>query len=441
MGIGGSAEAKTLVVKPQGPLASVREAIRQADPGDTIRIEAGVYVGNLRLEKPLALEGVGKPIIRGEGSGSVITVLADGCAIRGLVIERSGRVLVEEDSGILVKSSRNRIEENEIRDVLYGIYLYAAHDNLIRGNRLRGRVELEFGERGNGIHIWNSRGNRIIANAISHMRDGLYLQNASGSLIRENRVFRVRYGLHYMFSDDNTIEGNRFFDNVAGAAIMYSRRIRLRRNIFFRNRGFSSYGLLFQDCDDCVIEGNLIADNAVGIFMEALRRSVFRRNLIATNDVAVYLFSSASENIFTENSFVRNLSLLRVIGRGTTTRWSWQGVGNYWDDYEGFDADGDGIGDVPFRLQDLFERLEGNHPRLRVYLSSAAAEALAFAERAFPIIPGPQEWDPAPLRKPRALWPSEALEIERVPSSRWTFLVPMMMVGISVGLFLWVRKR
>jgi nitrous oxidase accessory protein len=428
-------------VRPQGPVTSVREAIRQAEPGDTIRIEAGVYMGNLRLEKPLALEGVGSPRILGEGSGSVITVLADGCVIRGLVIERSGRALVEEDSGILVKSNRNRIEENEIRDVLYGIYLYAAHDNLIRGNRIRGRTELEFGERGNGIHVWNSSGNRILANTISHMRDGLYLQNASRSLIRENRAFQLRYGLHYMFSDENVIEGNQFFDNVAGAAIMYSRRIRLQRNIFFRNRGFSSYGLLFQDCDDCVIQENLIADNAVGIFMEALRRSLFRRNLIVTNDVAVYLFSSASENVFTENSFVRNVSLLRVIGRGTTTRWSWQGVGNYWDDYRGFDAEGDGIGDVPFRLQDLFERLEGNHPRLRVYLSSAAAEALAFAERAFPIIPEPQEWDPAPLQKPRALWPSEVVGIERAPAPRWGLVAPMAMIGISVSVFLWARRR
>lgn len=393
------AQGKTLVVNPQGPITSVAAAVAQAAAGDLIRIEAGLYTGNLVLDKPLTLEGSGRAIIRGLGRGSVITVLAPGCALRGLIIEHSGGQLIDEDSGILVKSSGNLIENNQLRDVLFGIYLFQADDNTVRRNTIRGRGELGLGERGSGIHIWNSKRNLIADNVITQMRDGMYLQYASQSTIRGNRIFDLRYGLHYMNSDDNTFDENIFHDNVAGAAIMYSRRIRFRRNVFWRNRGFSSYGILFQDCEECWAEENFILDNATGIFMEALRHSVFRRNVIAGNDVALQIFSSVEANLLVENTFVENLSPLRLVGRRTTTRWSSEGRGNFWSDYEGYDLDGDGIGDVPHKIQNVFEYLEGNYPRLRLYLSSPAAQALALAEKLFPILPGSGERDPAPLMK------------------------------------------
>lgn len=378
---------------------SVVAAIAAAQPGDTIRVQAGTYVSDLVLDKPLTLEGVGRPIIRGSGRGSVVVVLADRCTVRGFVIERSGGDLQQEHSGILLKSSHNRVEENELRDVLYGIYLFHSQGNTIRRNVIRGRNELELGERGAGLHLWNSPGNLIEENTIVEARDGMYIQSSHGNLIRRNRIFHLRYGLHYMFSDANQFEDNLFSHNVAGAAIMYSKRIEFRRNAFIHNRGFSSFGILFQDCEECRAEENVIVDNAVGIFLEALRRSTFCRNLIAENDVAMQMFSSADENVFSDNNFIENLSPLHLIGKRTTTRWEQNGRGNFWSDYEGYDLDGDGIGDVPHKIQNVFEYLEGNYPRLRLYLNSPAAQALAVAEKTFPVIQGSPEVDRAPLMK------------------------------------------
>ncbi len=379
--------------------ASIRAALNAASPGDTIRVEAGTYPGVLVIDKPVVLEGVERPVIRGTGKGSVLLLLAGGCKIRGFVIERSGGDLQSEDSGILLKSSDNVVEDNELRDVLYGIYFYHSERNQVRGNVIRGRSELDLGERGAGLHLWNSPNNRLERNTISVMRDGLYIQSSPGNIIRHNRVFDLRYGVHYMFSDGNVFEDNIFSRNVAGAAIMYSKKIEFRRNAFLHNRGFSSFGILFQDCDECLAENNHIIDNATGIFMEALRKSTFCGNVIAQNDVALQMFSSAEENTFSGNNFVENLSSAHIIGRRTTTRWIRDGRGNYWSDYDGYDLDGDGIGDVPHRIQNVFEYLEGNYPRLRLYLNSPAAQALAMAEKAFPVIQGSQEADEAPLAR------------------------------------------
>src|SRR5262249_21761154 len=150
---------------------------------------------------------------------------------------------------------------------------------------------------------------------------------------------------------------------------------------------------------DCLAEENFIISNATGIFMEALRRSTFRNNVIAENDVALQMFSSADENVFTSNNFVANLSPLALIGKNTTTRWQENGRGNYWSDYDGYDLDGDGIGDVPHKVQNIFEYMEGNYPRLRIYLDSPAAQALATAEKTFPVLKSSGEADRAPIIK------------------------------------------
>lgn len=391
--------AATLTVGPAAQFQSIQSAVSHSQSGDVIEVRAGTYYENLLIDKQLSLIGFDRPVVRGKGTGSVVVVTADSCVFRGFRIEHSGGDLQSEDSGILLKSSNNRIEQNELTDILYGIYFYRSRGNLVRGNTIRGRKELESGERGAGLHLWDSPDNIIEDNTISEMRDGMYIQSCNGNQIRRNHVSNLRYGLHYMFSDNNIFEDNFFANNVAGAAIMYSNHIEFRRNAFVHNRGFSSFGILFQECNELIAENNFIVDNATGIFMEALRKTRFRRNVIAQNDVAMQMFSNSDDNVFTENNFVDNLTTLQLIGKRTTTKWSENGRGNFWSGYDGYDMNEDGRGDVPQPVQNVFEYIEGNYPRLQIYLNSPAAKALSVAERTFPVLRGSQELDSAPLMR------------------------------------------
>jgi nitrous oxidase accessory protein len=401
-GITAARAAEWTVRSDQGS-AAIASALERAGPNDVIRVSPGIYHGNLVLNRPVTLLGEGRPVLRGSSEGSVVIVNAASCIIRGFRIEHSGGSLIDEDSGILLRSSNNQLIDNELDDVLFGIYFYRAHANLVRGNVIRGRTEIGAGERGAGLHLWDSHRNTIEGNVISGTRDGMYVQNANHGIIRHNSVSNVRYGLHYMNSDDNVFEDNAFDNNVAGAAIMYSNRIRLQGNRFVHNRGFSSFGILFQDSTRLVAEHNIVSDNAAGLFLEAVRDSVFRGNLIANNDTAIEIFANSERNEFSGNNFVANLTPIRVIGRSTTTRWSSRGQGNYWSDYDGYDLDQDGIGDVPFHIRNLYERMEAGFPRLRLYFDSPAARALVAAERAFPIMRTSRERDEHPLLKPVAL--------------------------------------
>ncbi|MDH3251249.1 MAG: nitrous oxide reductase family maturation protein NosD [Ignavibacteria bacterium] len=428
----------------------LQQMLDRAAPGDTILLAGGVYNGSVVISKRLALLGSGEAVVRGDEQGSVITILADSCLVQGLIVERSGNNLMNDDSGIFVNARHVVVRDNTLRDILFGIYMFKADSNLVANNRIRGRSELEPGQRGSGIHIWNSYYNRFRGNTISEARDGFYVQYAKHTVIEDNTVFNLRYGLHYMYADSNEFLRNTFFQNVAGAAIMYSRNIVFRHNLFTRNRGFSSFGILFQDCHDMVADSNVISDNMVGLFFEATTDNVFRHNIIALNDAAVQMFQNSLNNTFTENNFVGNLTPLLLEGKSTQAQWSRAGRGNYWSSYDGYDMDGDAIGDTPMKIQNVFQYLEGQRPNLRLYLYSPASQALATAASAFPIIDVNSEVDEFPLMRPVDLGSLPAVQAitrihnARLPSGGWQRMWLLMpVVGVCIAGMLYhhrVRK-
>jgi nitrous oxidase accessory protein len=432
--------ANVLVVGPEGQFKTISQAVNAASTADTIRVLPHIYKEDIVLDKQVSLIGEGWPQIHGSGNGSVITVLADGCSIQGLKIQHSGGSLQDEHSGILLKSNQNQIKNNQLEDILFGIYFFHSNGNIVRENTIIGRRGIEVGERGAGLHLWNSENNMIEANIVQYTRDGLYIQNSPGTKIKENRISNLRYGVHFMYSDFNEFEGNTFSDSMAGAAIMYSTNIILNRNLFVRNRGFSSFGILLQDCRNCVTEENLIADNGTGIFLEAVKDGKFRNNIIAENNLALQIFSNSERNQFTGNNFIDNLSPLQIVGRRTSTQWNLSGKGNYWSDYDGYDMNEDGIGDIPQKIQNVFEYMEGNYPRIRLYLSSPAASALAIAERTFPIIQGSEEVDRFPLMKPSHITiPLKHNQKQETTSPLWALL--SISFAFAVGVFIWQERQ
>ena len=93
-----------------------------------------------------------------------------------------------------------------------------------RGRRIGGRRTVSSaafpekipGEKGSGIHVWNTDGYRITGNQITGVRDGFYIQSSPHGVILRNVARDLRYGLHYMFSDDNRFEDNTFENGDAG---------------------------------------------------------------------------------------------------------------------------------------------------------------------------------------------------------------------------------
>jgi nitrous oxidase accessory protein len=379
------------------PLQALVDA---AAPGARVEVGPGVYQGDLQIDRPVQLVGRGRPRLVGSGKGSVVRVRAPGVVVEGFDIDgQDGGDLGRDSAGVHVAAPGAVVRDCRIVRALFGVYLREAHGARVEGNVILGIKAKEPGEKGSGVHVWNTEGFTIERNEVREARDGYYIESSPRGVIRGNVARDLRYALHYMFSDDNVFEDNLFENSDAGAVLMYSERIEFRRNRFLHNRGFASVGLLFQACDDTVAEDNLLADNARGVFLEGSYRNVFRRNVIGESDAAIVLYASCGGVIFEENVFVGNLTSLDLVGRRTDTRFD----GNYWSDNDEPDLDGDGRSDRPYVLGSLFDHLRGNFFAADLLAQSVAAAALAAAERSFPVLARAEVVDRAPLVRPPRL--------------------------------------
>jgi nitrous oxidase accessory protein len=415
------------------PGESISSAIQSAAPGDTVWLASVEYQEQVIVDVPVVLTGDNLPRIRGGYIGHVVHVSAPGVVLDGLDISEAGERLTKDFAAILVEADSVTVRNCQISRPLHGIYVKNGNHTIIENNRIEGRLDLIESDRGNGIHLWYSKKNLVRNNEIFNVRDGIYFSFADSTNIENNTIHHARYGLHYMYSNHNRFEDNVFVQNVAGAALMYSSDIVFQRNIFAHCRGFRAYGILYQSMDSTFAYDNLIYDNSRGIFVNNSSDNHIMNNDVFDNDLAIQMNGGSEGNIFEANNFVNNLSELLLDVTDRETMWSGADGGNHWSSYRGYDLDGDGIGDVPFDIQNVFQVMEGSVPEVRYYLLSPAAAILEVAERTLPILKFGEAVDEQPIIRP--------IENSEVP---WDSLddlgeenrtAAMLYVVVAAGLF------
>jgi nitrous oxidase accessory protein len=398
----------TSAAAPAGGL-DLRAAVVAAPPGAVIDVPPGRYDGPLVLTRAITLRGGGRATIDGGGRGDVLVIAGDDVRVEGFVVRGSALAFSSEAAGIVVRGARAVVRDNRIEDVLFGIYLAGAREAVVEGNVVR-TADLPVERRGHAIYLWHTQRSRLRANDVIRGKDGIYIAFSDDNTVEDNRIRNCRYGIHYMYANRNTFRRNTFEDNLVGAAVMYSADVTLDGNVFAGSRSSAAgTGLIFKDADRLLVRSNRVVRNRIGMEFDNTPATVggwvrVERNLIAFNEVGFSLMSTAAITV-TENVIVENLQPVRLRGAATAggSRWAADGRGNHWGDYAGFDAAGDGIGDVPYRRTDLLEDLVERAPALQAFLFTPAHLALEAAARLVPLARAkPVVEDPAPLmRAPR----------------------------------------
>jgi len=390
-------------VSAQDVRFDLQAAVTAAAPGATITVPAGTYAGPLVVDTSLTLVGEGMPVIQGAGDGNVVEITAPDVTLRGFVLRGTGISLDKEHAAITVGARHATLEDNVVEDALFGIYLHNAPASIVRGNTISGK-DLPISRRGDGIKIWYSAGSLVENNLVRNSRD-VVIWFAPGTIVRHNTMEHNRYGIHFMSTDDHLVEDNVLRHNSVGIYLMYGSNYVLRRNLLLDNRGPSGYGLGLKEINSGPFEGNRLVNNRVGVYTDnsPLRPDAtveFAQNLFAYNDIAVTMLPDVHRNVYHANVFLDNNEQIAVAGTGELTGndWAVDGRGNYWSDYVGYDADRNGIGDLPYTSKSLYEDLMDTRPELRLFQLSPAADALDLAAKALPVFaPQPKMADRSPL--------------------------------------------
>lgn len=299
------------------PGESIKAAVDNAVSGDVIIVKPGTYTENVKvtLHNLVIKSESGNPantiIIAKDPAADVFSIESNKVTISGFKIMDSKN----DHSGIYMYECKNcTIENNRLLNNTIGLYLKSSENNLIRDN-LIGKSE-------KGIDIEQSSYNKISENRASKNRYGFYLPNSEGNIISNNTLSENKdYGILLSTATGNTLSGNEASSNGRGIHLGNS--------------------------DSNSISDNTIASNEVyGLFIcpKSDKNSVL--NNYFNNTV------NAEANNGTDNIY--NIE----ITAGTNIVGGRYLAGNYWAKPDGLghseitpDADGDGIADKVYRLE------------------------------------------------------------------------------------------
>ncbi|MEG1238945.1 MAG: nitrous oxide reductase family maturation protein NosD [Flavobacterium sp.] len=391
------AVANTIVAEPNNLQKTIKKAFEKAKNGDTVFIKKGVYrEGSLTLNKAITIIGENYPEIDGQNKHENLLVQHDNVVIKNVLFSNSGSSSFKDIASLKIKDSKNiRIENCKFKNNFFGIHTtnstYVSYiNNQFNSGKIKGKPSA------NGIHIWKSKFMTIEGNIIQGHRDAIYLEFVESSTITKNQsIENKRYGLHFMFSHDNIFKNNIFKKNDAGVAVMYSKNVEMIENIFTQSWGGAAYGVLLKEINDSKIIGNEFSDNTIAIYGDGANRIEIRNNKFLRNGWALKMNASSSDAVITNNNFLRNTFDVATNGKLKVKSFN----GNYWDKYEGYDLDKDGIGDVPYHPLSLFTVLVEKNSAAMLLYRSFMITLLDKSEKVLPSITPDYFKDEKPLMR------------------------------------------
>jgi len=319
---------------------TIQEAINHADNGDTIVVKAGTYYEHIAVNNSVSLIGENKEttIIDGNATGTVVSITANRVIVSGFTIQNCGNY-----PGRILQANSN-------------------------GNNITHNVILNNGD-GKGISLGSSVGNIVSDNEVSNTFYGIILSGSSYNIISNNHVSHTTYGIYiYDFSDNNLIFANNisncsnmgmFLGPASASSQVISGNVVSNNTILSSDTGIMLGG---RSSNSTLID-NVIKRNSWGIYLQGTNNNTLSGNDIRDNSLGIYMDGQCNYTKFYHNDFINNSRQVnnRAELYSLPIYWDngYHSGGNYWSDYNGVDYNGDGIGDVPYIID---ENNQDNYP-------------------------------------------------------------------------------
>jgi nitrous oxidase accessory protein len=198
-----------------------------------------------------------------------------------------------------------------------------------------------------------------------------------------------------MFSNDDMYVSNIFSENGSGVSVMFSKRIKMFSNYFEENWGDASHGILLKEISDGYMQGNYFEKNTSAVYMEGANRIEMKYNTFKTNGWALKIQASCMDVELEHNNFIGNTFDVGTNGSLVQNTFN----NNYWDKYEGYDLNKDGIGDIPYRPVSMYSMIVEKYPSAMILFRSFITSLLDKTEKIIPSLTPENLKDNKPLMK------------------------------------------
>jgi parallel beta-helix repeat protein len=243
---------------------------------------------------------------------------------------------ISKTQGILVAWTANStITNNLLHGNFNGIQVLHSSNIIVSGNQIWENTGLDEG--GDGVNLANSQFVTVANNQVTgNWNGGITCTNSSGNQLIGNVITRNWHnGINLVDSSDYNI---------------------VTLNHVYNHTTMSRGAIYIQDSTDNYLTANNLTDNGCW---------------------GIQLKGEQGNNTFYGNNFVNNSYIinrrtpdaLQISTPGTANGNSWDNgsLGNYWSDYGGSDANGDGIGDSPYYINPTNQ---DNYPLLNLVSTS-----------------------------------------------------------------------